>query len=160
DQPGYGEPYRPPHGHSRFGSPWHGAPAGPPPSSQALKKAGGLQMVQSAVWGAVGLVFVAFPGRIARVLRDAGVSSPTGDDQNIAVKLGLLLLAVSASMIVLATLLLRRSNGARRASLVLQVVFGAFWLVSAGSALADGDLGSLGIGLLYLASCGAVVVLL
>lgn len=160
DQPGYGEPYRPPRGHAQFGSPWPGAPAGPPPASQALHKAAVLQIVQSAVWGAVGLVFVAIPGRTARVLHDAGVSSPTGDVKDIAVKLGLLLLAVSATMIVLATLMLRRSDGARRATLVLQLTFGAFWLVFAASALADGDLGGAGIGLLYLASCGAVVLLL
>src|SRR5262249_27969261 len=126
DQPRYGEPYGPPYGHSQFGSPRYGAPAGPPPSSSAVSHARGLQIIQSVLWVVIGLVFVAFPDRIARLLHDAGVSSPTEDLKNVAVTLGLILLAASAAMIVLAALTLRRSNGCRIASIVLQIVFGAF----------------------------------
>jgi len=155
DQPRYGESYGQPYGPSEFGSPY-GAPTGPPPSSPALTVAGVLQIIQSAVWVVFGLVFVAFPATVADMLREAGVSSPTGDLKSVAVTIGLIVLAVSAAMIVLAALTLRRSNGCRVASVVLQTAFGAFllWLLS------DGTRGNPGPVLLYVASCVVVAVLL
>jgi hypothetical protein len=159
-QPPYGQaPYGQPYGQPEFGPGPYGTRTGPRPSSSALTTAGVLQILQSALWVVIGLVFVAAADRISELLRDAGVSSQNSADvKSAAVAIGLFFIVVSGAMIVLAVLTLRRSNGCRIASIVLQIVFGVFWALATVQAL--GDQGNPVIALLYLASCIAVVVLL
>ena len=53
---------------------------------------------------------------------------------------------------------MRRSNGCRIASIVLQILFGVFYVFSSVSAINNDE--NVGFPLLFLASCVAVVVLL
>jgi hypothetical protein len=164
-QPSYGQPpygqaqYGQPYGQPEFGSGPYGTRTGPRPSSPALVTAGVLQILQSAVWVIIGVVFIGAANTISDVLRDAGVSERSSSDlKSAAVAIGLIFIVVAGAMIVLAALTLRRSNGCRIASIVLQIVFGLFWAVATLQALSDQ--GNAAVAVLYLASCIVVVVLL
>jgi hypothetical protein len=159
-QPAYGQPpYGQPYGRPEFGPDPYGTRTGPRPSSPALIIAGVLQILQSALWVVIGLVFVAAADRISNLLRDAGVNEQSSADvKSAAVAIGLFFLAVSGAMIVLAALTLRRSNGCRIASIVLQIVFGLFWALATLRAISDQS--NAGMAVLYVGSCIAVVALL
>ena len=143
------------YGRAAFGPPPYGAR----PPSAALTVAGRLQIVQSALWAVLGAFFMAAPGWAADLLRDAGVSGRDNDLRAVAATIGLMLIGAAAAMIVLAALTLRRFNGARVASVVLQLLFGALWLVGALQTLGDGS-GSSALVALYTVSCLAVAGLL
>jgi hypothetical protein len=185
DQPGYGQPSygtptygqpaydQPPYGQAQYGQTQYGQPYGQPefgsgpygtrtglrPSSPALITAGVLQILQSALFVIFGLILVAAGSWISDRLREAGVNEQSSADvKSAAVAIGLIFIAVSATMIVLAVLTLRRSNGCRIASIVLQIIFGVFWALATVQAL--GNQNNPVMALLYLGSCIAVVALL
>jgi hypothetical protein len=158
----YGQPQfgQQPYGQPQFGQPQFGSPQfGPPPSSGTLVTASVIQIVQSAFWVIVGVVFVVVANTAASILNDLGFSdSSTADAKTAIVAFGLIVIAVAAAMIVLAAMMLRRSNGCRIASIVLQIIFAALWVIGTVGSLNNGD--NPGFGLVFLASCVAVVVLL
>src|SRR6266540_4483806 len=160
-QPQYGGPpqYGQPYGQPPYGPPRYGGPYGPRPSSGSLVTAGVIQIVQSAFWLIIGIVLVAVASALSDILRDAGISENSSDDvKTVAVVIGLVILLVAAAMIVLAALTMRRSNGCRIASIVLEIIFAVFWVLATISSLNNDE--NPVFPLLFLASCIAVVVLL
>ena len=142
-----------------YGAPPFGGPTGPAPSSPTLITAGVIQIVQSAFWIIIGVVFVAVASAVSNILNDAGLSDNSSDDlKTVAVVVGLIILAVAGAMIVLAALMMRHSNGCRIASIVLEIIFAVMWVLITISTVNDGD--NPLFPLLFLASCIAVVALL
>src|SRR6266540_1784597 len=126
-QPGHQSGQQP----GQQGPPQYGGPGGPRPSSGALVTAGVIQIVQSAFWLIIGVVLVAVASALSDILRDAGISENSSDDvKTVAVVIGLVILLVAAAMIVLAALTMRRSNGCRIASIVLEIIFAVFWVLA------------------------------
>jgi len=152
--PQYGQPY----GQPPYGPPRYGGPYGPRPSSGSLVTAGVIQIVQSAFWLIIGIVFVAVASALSDILRDAGITENTDNVKTVAVVIGLVILLVAAAMIVLAALTMRRSNGCRIASIVVEIIFAVFWVLATISSLNNDE--NPVFPLLFLASCIAVVVLL
>ncbi len=160
-QPQYGgpPPYgQQPYGQPPYGPPRYGGPGGPRPSSGSLVTAGVIQIVQSAFWLIIGIVFVAVASALSDILRDAGITENTDNVKTVAVVIGLVILLVAAAMIVLAALTMRRSNGCRIASIVVEIIFAVFWVLATISSLNNDE--NPVFPLLFLASCIAVVVLL
>jgi hypothetical protein len=139
-----------------YGTPPFGA--GARPSSGTLVTAGVIQIVQSAFWVIIGVIFIAVASALTNLLRDAGVTDTAGDAKSAAIAGGLVIIAVAAAMIVLAVLMMRRSNGCRIASIVLQILFAVFYLLATVSAINNQD--SPAFPLVFVISCIAVVVLL
>jgi hypothetical protein len=167
EQPPYGQQYGGPQGQPQYGGPQqygqpYGAPPpfrGPAPSSGTLVTAGVIQIVQSAFWIIIAVVFVAGANAIINLLDDAGVTDSSRDDlKTVAIVVGLVIFVVSATMIVLAALSMRRSNGCRIANIVLEIIFSVFWVLATVSSLNRGD--SPVFPLLFLVSGIAVVALL
>ncbi|HSV65392.1 MAG TPA: hypothetical protein VLJ59_05715 [Mycobacteriales bacterium] len=164
----YGQPVQPAPG--QYGPPGqygvgpmpgqYGSPGGQQgPASPGLIVAGVVQIVQCVPFVIFGLVAILAGNTLADMVRDTGVGTSLGNGiRNALVVAGVLILAVSGTMIALAVFLFKRSNGARIASAVLQIVFGVFWLIALLNAA--GNSSNPGAAVVYLASCVVVTVLL
>jgi hypothetical protein len=137
----------------------YGQPGGPKPSSGALITAGVVQIVQSALWVIVGIVVIAAASALNDILDEAGVGSSSSDDLTAAaIVIGLIILAVAITMIVLAAKMMRRSNGCRIASIVMQIIFGVVYLIGIIGAASDSSNPAFAV--VFLLSCALVVGLL
>lgn len=164
-------------GHSEYGttpipgqyrSPYAGGPMpgqfGPPgapvrTSSTNLVIAGVLQIVQSVPFLIAGIFAMLAGNSAGSLIRDAGIGSDVQHDVRATlIVAGAILAILAITMIVLAAITLRRSDGCRIASAVLQIIFGALWLLATVGAVAGSS--NPALSLILLISCVVVTVLL
>jgi U5 snRNP spliceosome subunit len=133
-----------------------------PPASGVTTITGAvIQLVQSTFWLVGGIVLVFAANEIANLVDDPEFGAEAADDARLGLVVGGVIVAlVAAGMITLAILTLRRVNGCRIASAVMQMVLGILPLLGLLGAASDGNAGGVVFSLLYVASCAAAAWLL
>jgi hypothetical protein len=134
-----------------------------PVSGTTTMAAGVIQIVHSAIWLVVGLVLMAMSGSAARSVDDSELPEGlTRDDlQGVIMGAGVVTVMLAGAMVTLAILTLRRINGCRIASAVMETVFGAMAMLGLlGVASGGASAGSILLRLLHLGGCAAAAVLL
>lgn len=136
--------------------------ASPVPASGATAvTAAVIQLVQSTFWLVVGIVVMVSARDVASLLDASQFDSETtvAGARGALIGVGVFVDLVAGGMVALAVLALRRVNGCRIASAVVQIVFGVLPLVGALRSAADGDAAGAVLSLVFVASCAAAAVL-
>lgn len=158
-------PYLPPYP-DQFAVPAYQPYATHPPvpvSGTTTVLAAVIQLVQSAFWLVAGVVLAALSNDTSRFFDSGEFDQDFTPDvaRTVIVGVATVIMLVAAAMLTLAILTLRRINGCRIASAVLQTVFGSFALIGLIDAATSGAPGpSILLRLLHCGSCAAAAVLL
>lgn len=132
----------------------------PPTSGVTVITASVIQLVQSTFWLVVGIVLMVSAHNVSSFLDTSELDSETrAGARGALIGAGVLIVLVAGAMIALAILALRRVNGCRIASAVVQIVLGVLPLVGVLGAASSRDAASAVVSLLFVASCAAAAVL-
>lgn len=120
-----------------------------------------IQLVQSTFWLVVGIVLMVSAHDVASLLDTSQFDSDATEagTRGALIGAGVFVALVAGGMITLAVLALRRVNGCRIASGVVQIVFGLLPLVGLLRAASEGDAAGVVFSLLFVASCAAAAAL-
>ncbi|HEX5496393.1 MAG TPA: hypothetical protein VFX70_17660 [Mycobacteriales bacterium] len=119
-----------------------------------------IQLVQSTFWLVVGIVLVVEARDVGSFFDTTQLDSETESGaRGVLIGGGVVTMLVAGAMITLAVLALRRVNGCRIASAVVQIVFGVLPLIGLLRAVGDGNGAATVSALLFTGSCAAAAVL-
>ncbi|HEY9388226.1 MAG TPA: hypothetical protein VIR27_00480 [Mycobacteriales bacterium] len=133
----------------------------PPASGTTTITAAVIQLVQSTFWLVGGIILGFVSHQIVDVVDDPEFGPEEADQARLGlVVLGVIIVIIAAAMITLAILTLRRVNGCRIASAVVQMVLGIGPLLGLLGAISDGNVGGAAFSLVFVAASAAVAWLL